>query len=481
MIRLRHKLFIQAFRLSDQIIPLFGLFFVSDLLPRALGHQTTSLFDRSFRFNDALLLLLLFVGWLFAYDRLVCYDANRFTGLQRQLTDVIKATAAASFLLSLSSAFLSFTKITNIDVVIFWATTSLLAVLSRIASWRFLLSFRRSGRNYRHLLILGLGERSRSLAARIQASPELGYKIVGFVATDESDVGNSDIVPAETAIPLLGTLADLQRILEAGTVDEMMICLNAEERFSVVTRVVRLGRELGVVVRLLPSSADARLLERLHVEMFDGKLVVTLFRERFLFQLLAKRVIDVSISFFLLILLSPLMLCIAVLIKLTSPGPALFVQERVGMNRRRFRLYKFRSMVVDAEQRRAGLESLNEMDGPVFKIQNDPRITRVGAFIRKTSIDELPQLINVLAGDMSLVGPRPPLPSEVQKYEWLFQRRLSIKPGLTCLWQISGRNTISFSHWMALDASYVENWSLWLDLKILLCTIPVVLFRKGAS
>jgi lipopolysaccharide/colanic/teichoic acid biosynthesis glycosyltransferase len=175
------------------------------------------------------------------------------------------------------------------------------------------------------------------------------------------------------------------------------------------------------------------------------------------------------------------MIATAIAIKLTSPGPVFFVQERVGMNRRRFRLYKFRSMGVDADKQKTQLEHLNEMDGPVFKIKNDPRITPVGRFIRKMSIDELPQLFNVLVGSMSLVGPRPPVPSEVAQYEWLFQRRLSIKPGITCLWQVSGRNEVSFREWMDLDRHYVANWSLWLDLKILCRTVPVVLLGRGAS
>jgi lipopolysaccharide/colanic/teichoic acid biosynthesis glycosyltransferase len=157
-----------------------------------------------------------------------------------------------------------------------------------------------------------------------------------------------------------------------------------------------------------------------------------------------------------------------------------FTQERLGMNKRRFKLLKFRSMVVDAEARRAGLETLNEMDGPVFKIANDPRITRVGRFIRRTSIDELPQLLNVLKGDMSLVGPRPPLPSEVDRYQWLDRKRISVMPGITCLWQISGRNDLSFEQWMEMDRQYIEKWSLWLDLKILVKTIPVVVLRRGA-
>jgi len=153
----------------------------------------------------------------------------------------------------------------------------------------------------------------------------------------------------------------------------------------------------------------------------------------------------------------------------------------VGMNKRLFKLYKFRSMYADAEKRRRELEHLNEMDGPVFKIKNDPRVTSIGKFIRKPSTDELPQLMNFLLGKMSLVGPRPPLLAEVDRYDWLYRRRLSIKPGITCFWQVSGRNDVSFKQWMELDRQYIDNWSLWLDIKILAQTIPAVLFRKGAS
>jgi exopolysaccharide biosynthesis polyprenyl glycosylphosphotransferase len=190
---------------------------------------------------------------------------------------------------------------------------------------------------------------------------------------------------------------------------------------------------------------------------------------------------DLFGSVLLLVLLSPLLLATAAAVKFTSPGPVFFGQERIGMNKRRFRLLKFRSMVVDAEERKKELAHLNEMDGPAFKIRKDPRVTRIGAILRKLSIDELPQLINVLKGEMSLVGPRPPLLSEVNLYDWSDRRRLSIKPGITCLWQVSGRNELTFEEWMILDRKYIDNWSVWLDVKILLMTIPVVLLGKGAS
>jgi exopolysaccharide biosynthesis polyprenyl glycosylphosphotransferase len=238
---------------------------------------------------------------------------------------------------------------------------------------------------------------------------------------------------------------------------------------------------LGIVLRYFPDPAGARILAHSQLEKFEGDAVLTMFREQMLWHLFGKRIMDLTVSFLMIILLSPLLLGVALVIKFTSPGPVLFIQPRVGMNKRSFKLFKFRSMYVNAEQRLKELAHLNEMDGPVFKIKNDPRITPIGRFIRKTSIDELPQLFNVLTGHMSLVGPRPPLLDEVNRYEWLFRKRLSIKPGITCLWQISGRNEVTFKQWMEMDKYYVENWSLWLDIEILLKTIPAVLFRKGAS
>lgn len=199
-------------------------------------------------------------------------------------------------------------------------------------------------------------------------------------------------------------------------------------------------------------------------------------------QLLAKQVLDLTVSLAVLVLLAPLLLVIMVAIKMTSEGPVFFCQERCGLNGRKFVLYKFRTMVKDAENRLEELRPFNEMNGPAFKMTNDPRLTKIGKFLRKISFDELPQLWNVLKGDMSLIGPRPPLFSEVQKYDLGQRRRLTMKPGLSCLWQISGRNTIvDFEKWMKLDMAYIDQWSLWLDFKIFLMTIPVVLLGHGAK
>ncbi len=194
---------------------------------------------------------------------------------------------------------------------------------------------------------------------------------------------------------------------------------------------------------------------------------------------MVKSILDRVLAAVGLLVLSPLFLLVGILIKISSPGPVLFRQARYGLNGRIFTLFKFRTMVVDAEKMREDLKAANEMDGPVFKIKEDPRVTGIGRLLRKTSFDELPQLINVLRGEMSLVGPRPPIPSEVKEYDHWQRRRLSMKPGLTCIWQVSGRNDVSFEEWMRMDLAYIDRWSLLLDVKLLLKTLPAVLLGTG--
>jgi exopolysaccharide biosynthesis polyprenyl glycosylphosphotransferase len=203
-------------------------------------------------------------------------------------------------------------------------------------------------------------------------------------------------------------------------------------------------------------------------------------RQWFSYEMSVKRVLDLMLAGLGLIAVAPLWLAIVIAIRLDSAGPAIFVQDRVGIHGRRFRFYKFRSMFVDAEQRLSGLQASNEVSGPVFKMRRDPRVTRVGILLRRTSLDELPQLINVLKGEMSVVGPRPPLPKEVAQYQPVDMVRLSVKPGLTCLWQVSGRSNVSFEQWMDLDREYIHNLSLAMDLRILVRTVWAVLSCKGA-
>jgi exopolysaccharide biosynthesis polyprenyl glycosylphosphotransferase len=478
MIRLRHKIFIHALRVLDQALLFVTLGGVVAFTGDAGHERVQQLLRGALGSNDLLGLLVLGFAWLGIFNSVVHYETNRLKSLRSQVLDVVKATTAAAFLLMVASAALGFSRVSNEAVVVFWLITSCLCALTRLLLRWVLMEVRRSGYNYRHLIILGFNEQAVQMARRIDANQVLGYKIQGFIS-EHDDPANGPSAAAPH--PVIGTLKDLQAILEKGPVDEIILCIPFMQHVAVFNEAVRLAEELGIVVRLFPDKADSRILSRLHIERFEGDYVVTLFREQMLIQLLLKRVMDIALSLAGLVLLSPLLAIVGLVIRLTSEGPVLFAQERVGMNKRLFKLYKFRSMYVDAEKRRLELEHLNEMDGPVFKIKNDPRITPFGRFIRKTSIDELPQLLNVLRGQMSLVGPRPPLLAEVDAYDWLYRRRLSIKPGITCLWQISGRNEITFKQWMEMDKAYIDNWSLWLDIKILAKTIPAVLFSKGAS
>lgn len=481
MIRLRHKLLIQMFRLFDQLALMITALAIIYYRPEiSLQGGGSHVFKATLEFEDAVGMLVLAFGWIGIFDYFIRYRADRLVAFNTQVQNLLKATTFATFWLMVISVVFSVKSFNPYNILVFFVAITLVGIVSRLFLRLILLSARRSGYNYRYLLVVGVTERARQIAEKIENKPELGYKIVGFVA-ETPEALEEWKANDHRYWKALGTLPNIRGILTKERVDEIVVCLPVDSRFSDITAIVQSARDLGIVVRLMPEAEDGSLLRHLHVEEFEDECVVTLFREQLLMQLLLKRVLDTVISIIVLIVLFPLMLAVALLIKLTSPGPVFFTQNRVGMNQRQFKLYKFRSMVANAEKLKLEMAHLNERDGPAFKIENDPRTTRIGRFIRKTSIDELPQLFNVISGEMSLVGPRPPLPEEVKRYEWLFRKRLSVKPGITCIWQISGRNSVSFDRWMEMDHEYVENWSVFLDLKILFMTVPAVLLRRGAS
>lgn len=481
MIRLRHKLFIQGLRLFDQAALALSLFITVAIAKGVQSWpQVYIVFQREYKLIESLALIAILAGWYVICNRFVQYNTNQFIPLPKQLWVHVKASTTTAFLVLLISVLFEFETLNLKSIALFWALNIGLGSSFRLFL-RFALvitAFSESSR--RNIVIVGTGKEAKAISKAILKRIELGYQIRGFISVDS---GGSDL--DETKV--IGSLTDLPGILEKEKVDEIVIAVNLKEslanvmRFKILANAIFYGKDLGLVVRLFPGDSLGSIIDNLGVETFENQQVVTLFRERHVLQLLVKRVIDVVVSGIMLILLSPLFIILAIAIKLDSPGPILFAQERVGMNKRKFKLLKFRSMVVNAEDLKKALADQNEVDGPVFKIKKDPRITRVGRFIRKTSIDELPQLWNAFIGDISLVGPRPPLFSEVDQYEWLFRRRISVKPGITCLWQVSGRNELSFDEWMELDKQYIENWSIWLDLKILLMTIPTVLLGRGAS
>jgi exopolysaccharide biosynthesis polyprenyl glycosylphosphotransferase len=238
--------------------------------------------------------------------------------------------------------------------------------------------------------------------------------------------------------------------------------------------------EMGVPACLLADFFPLRFFKKRMGEFQDKPAILFSTAPDNGTTLYLKGLVDRILALFGIVLISPLLLSVALLVRLTSKGSILFRQQRCGLNGRKFALLKFRTMVENAEELKTSLQEKNEMDGPVFKIKDDPRLTKVGKWLRKLSLDELPQLFNVLWGDMSLVGPRPPLPEEVSQYDLWHRRKLSMKPGITCLWQVNGRNDINFDKWMKMDLEYIDNWSLWLDTKILFKTIPAVILGTGA-
>jgi len=325
------------------------------------------------------------------------------------------------------------------------------------------------------MLVVGTGAQSVAYAQSLAVTPPWNIRTVGHVMVPGDEMH-------EAAAPMLGTIDKLDLILDAQPIDEVLFAAPIIPP-NLLAMALAYCDERGVDVLLpLPPALPARgRVEIATLDGFDSPLLGLRRTPSSEVGLALKRVVDVLGALFLILCSAPVMIGVALGIKMSSPGPIVFKQTRAGRNGRKFTMLKFRSMVIDAEARKAELQHLNEMSGPVFKIARDPRITAIGAFIRKTSLDELPQFFNILWGDMSLVGPRPPLPSEVEQYKPWQRRRLSVKPGLTGLWQVSGRNNIDFEEWMRLDLRYIDDWSLWLDVKILLRTVPAVVFKSGAS
>ena len=350
-------------------------------------------------------------------------------------------------------------------VMLFGAQVAL-SLASRLVVRAGFEQLRARGYNTRYMLVVGAGSEARSFANRIARRRELGLRVVGHLS-------NGAIDP-HLGRPVLGRLQDIENVLHSGVIDEVAICLPPTD-VTLIEPVTRLCEEEGKIVRI-PLEPVGLTLPGGRTEEFDGIQVLSLVYgpDRTL-ALIAKQAADIVLAGIGLIVLSPLLAAVAIAIALSDGRPILFRQTRVGLHGRPFVVNKFRTMVPDAEERLAGLEARNEIQGHAFKVTDDPRLTRVGRFLRATSLDELPQLWNVVLGQMSLVGPRPPLPREVAGYNLWHRRRLSMKPGITGLWQVQARREQDFDRWVELDLAYIDRWSIWLDLKIMVRTIPAML------
>lgn len=355
-------------------------------------------------------------------------------------------------------------------ILITTAVLSASRLLARFVLWRF----RARGLGMERVLIVGAGEKGRALMRSLVAQPELGYQVVGFLDDDPQNLNG----PIGRFQPL-GGLSQISPILKEKEIDQVIITLPASDHERILS-IIDHCQKSGVRVRILPDLFEMAI-SRVDVEEIGGLPLLGVKEVAISgWNLAVKRAIDLVTSATGLVLASPLFLLVALAIKLESRGPVLFRQTRIGRGGKSFTLYKFRSMKAGAEEEKPVLADLDQAQGLYFKIRNDPRTTRVGRFLRRTSLDELPQLVNVLRGEMSLVGPRPALPEEVEKYEEWHKRRLEVQPGLTGMWQVMGRSDLPFDEMVMLDLYYIENWSLWLDLKILLRTVPSVLTGRGA-
>jgi exopolysaccharide biosynthesis polyprenyl glycosylphosphotransferase len=354
-----------------------------------------------------------------------------------------------------------------------WATAILILCFARLIVSSIMGILYRLGLGETRLLVVGSGRLGKMIMQHIVANPNLGYNIVGFLHDmnePPSDFGR---------FKMLGTLDDLGMVIRSMQIDEVIIALPSHLHQQSI-RSVRLCERLGTSFKLVPDLYELSL-SRIDMEAIEGIPLIGIKQVSInSMQQIVTRIADMIIAFLILIIGLPIWLCIALAIRLSSSGPIFYKQTRIGLNGRPFKVYKFRSMYKNADARLADLMPHNEVQGPLFKIKDDPRITPVGKFLRHISFDEIPQLFNVIKGEMSLVGPRPPLPHEVALYEEWQKGRLAIKPGMTGLWQVRGRSNISFDEGVLMDLYYIENWSLRLYFQILLRTIPAVLFRRGA-
>jgi exopolysaccharide biosynthesis polyprenyl glycosylphosphotransferase len=479
MFREHARLFVALQFLSDVILSLlaFPLAYISrvhleQIIPEKLDQLLNPALYPATAYSW---MIFLAIGWwaIAAYSLGLYRISIRKSGWEK-----VKIVLESSILLGLFLGFLSFALKLDLSrplIALFMIYQAILLSFVRLVT-----AVRSRERSHgqasmgrRNILILGDKTRGREMGEVIAKYSDWGLRILGYVETKPLS-GNEENGKA------LGSIADLPRIIEENVVDEIVFVGSSLRDFEHLDEVLEICREQGINTRVAADIFPAKI-SNLSMEFLESIPLITFSTTpNHALALFVKRIMDIVISAALLAILLPFMAFFGLLIKLTSKGPMLYRQVRCGLYGRKFFLYKFRSMRQGADDVLWEIRHLNEMDGPVFKMRNDPRVTPLGRFLRKSSIDEIPQFWNVLRGEMSLVGPRAPLPEEVKEYSRWQRRRLSVKPGITCLWQISGRNEIDFHEWMKLDLHYIDNWSLLLDLKILLRTFPVVLIGKGA-
>lgn len=442
-----------------------------------LGHLIRNPSVNFYYFNTYLILLpVLLIIWGSLLYCFGMYSSFRTQRISDVLFIIVEAALVGG---SLFGSFVFVTKmdsVSRLHIVYSFFLAVILISIEKIVLVQFFRYQRKRGLNRRNILIVGTGARAQYFIDLIGTHPEWGIRIIGLVDNDTAKI-NSVV----RGYKVIGSFADITDIIHNCIVDEVIFIVPRSWLSTIEKAISNCeieGIRVSVAIDLFElklSKAKYNCLDKFPLLTFESTPDKRI-------HLFIKRLFDLAISSIALIISSPVLVIIAITIKITSKGNVFFKQQRCSLNGRKFTMYKFRTMIQDAESKLSDLLIYNEMKGPVFKMENDPRLTKIGKLLRKFSIDELPQLWSVFRGDMSLVGPRPPIPTEVSMYEPWQRRRLSMRPGLTCLWQVNGRNRITdFNEWMRLDLTYIDNWSLWLDCKILLRTLPAVLWGTGAK
>jgi len=474
MIRRKYRIATVIYASLESLVTLLS--FLAAYLLRA--HLPSSYFGQVFPFQSYVgLLIVVLVLWnvLFALMRL------RKQGLAQDWFEVIQEVSltvfAGTVLIGAAIFVLKYEFISRPFIGIFALLDFLFLCAFRIYAKAGVSQFTHILDGERQALIVGTSEKAAKVAEALEEAHEWGYRLVGVVRAPNS---MSEVQPVDSRLrryPFI-EIDRLGEVLRNHVVDEVIFVVD-KEALARLEEIFLICEEEGIKTRVMLSFFP-HVTSKIYLEALqDLPLLTFSTTPENEYLLFIKNIFDFLAAAFALVVLAPLLCLVALLVKLTSPGPVIFSQVRCGLGGRKFVLYKFRSMIVEAEKVKDRLNHLNEMSGPVFKLSNDPRVTPIGRWLRKFSIDELPQLVNILKGDMSFVGPRPPIPEEVEHYERWQRRRLRMKPGLTCLWQAQGRNDIDFEEWMKLDLQYIDTWSLLLDFKICLRTIPIVLLGKG--
>jgi exopolysaccharide biosynthesis polyprenyl glycosylphosphotransferase len=381
---------------------------------------------------------------------------------------IVRATALVGIIVFVLLFGAQLPDVSRLFLVGLFGAQLVVTLASRLAIRLLFAAARTRGLMTRNVLVIGTSPSAEAFADLTESHRELGLRVIGHLGRGGSP---GDPLPRR---PVLGRFEDIEEVLHSSVVDEVAICVPVSD-WELVEAITRICAEEGKVVRV-PSDDAVPGLAGAYVEQYGGLTIQSLIYgpDRIL-SLLAKRTIDVVGAILLLLITSPLLVGISLAIRAFDGPPVFFRQSRVGLHGRTFEVFKFRTMARDAEDQLADLMHRNEIAGHAFKVTNDPRVSRIGGFLRRTSLDELPQLLNVLRGEMSLVGPRPPLPTEVANYDVWHRRRFAMKPGITGLWQVSERRSPDFDRWVSIDLDYIDRWSLWLDLKIMARTIPAML------